>query len=105
MGENESVCNIKESGESCGKINDFIDLSKYEEITICSPIWVFGVSAPIRQFCLDAKGKVKCVNYVFTHFMGCKFENVANELDEILQVKHKSFKSFTSRFGNLKELK
>ena len=101
----ESVSNTKESGESCGMINDFIDLSKYEEITICSPIWVFGVSAPIKQFCLEAKGKVKCVNYVFTHFMRCKFENVANELDEILQVKHKSFKSFTSRFGSLKELK
>lgn len=111
--ENGESCGVAEKyvieegckkSESCGMINDFIDLSKYKEITICSPIWVFGVSAPIKQFCLEAKGKVKNVNYVLTHFMRCKFENVAKELDEILQVKHKSFKSFTSRFGNLKEL-
>lgn len=35
------------------------DLSAYEHITICSPIWVFALAAPVRDFCKKAAGKIK----------------------------------------------
>ena len=28
-----------------------IDFSPFDEVTICSPIWGFSISAPIRSFC------------------------------------------------------
>ncbi len=79
--------------------------SKYDEITICSPIWVFSLSSPVRQFCIENAGKIKKVNYVFTHFMSCKFNNIALKLDQLLKVEHNNFHSFRCRFGKLREIK
>ena len=36
-----------------------IDLPRYEHVTICSPIWVFNLSAPMRSFCKQASGQIK----------------------------------------------
>lgn len=38
-----------------------IDFSQFDEVTICSPIWVFSISAPIRRFCKLYSGKFKKV--------------------------------------------
>lgn len=80
-----------------------LDLSKYAEITLCSPVWVFGISSPVIEFCKKHSGQVKSVNYVLTHFMDAKFDNLARELDSLLNVKHESFRSFRCRYGKLKE--
>lgn len=82
-----------------------VDFSKYSTVTICSPVWDFGISAPIRQFCQQNKGKINNVNYVITHFMSAKFEFIAKEMDDLLGTRHKNFYSFSSRFGNLKDVK
>lgn len=82
-----------------------IDFSKYQEITICSPTWVFSVCSPIREFCKLNKGKLKNVNYCITHFMNRKFNKIATELDSLLGTQHKSFNSYQCRFGKLKEIK
>lgn len=81
------------------------DPSKYDEITICTPVWVFATSAPIRQFCKIFCGKISNPNYVTTHFMNCKFRRIAKELDTLLQANHKSYRTFRNRFGKTKELK
>jgi len=80
------------------------DFSKFDEVTICSPIWVFDVSAPVREFCKEQSGKIKNVNYVLTHFMNAKFENVSKTLDDILSATHTSFSSYRCHFGKLKKL-
>lgn len=79
--------------------------SNYDEITLCTPVWVFDISAPMRKFCEDNAGKIKKVNYVFTHFMNAKFYNLADKTDEILGIKHSGVTSYRVRFGNAKELK
>lgn len=99
----------------CGRFNihkwsmplesHYSNISNYEEITICTPIWVFSICAPIREFCKQNKGKIKNVNYITTHFMSAKFKNSAKEMDSLLDINHKSFKSFRCRFGELKEIK
>lgn len=80
------------------------DFSKFDEVTICSPIWVFDVSAPVRKFCKEQNGKIKTVNYILTHFMNAKFENVSKTLDDILSATHTSFSSYRCHFGKLKKL-
>lgn len=82
-----------------------VDFSKYQEITICSPTWVFSVCAPVREFCKQFNGKLNNVNYCITHFMNCKFNKIATEMDNLLGVQHKSFNSYRCRFGKLKEIK
>ena len=79
-----------------------VDLKKYKKIIIVSPIWVFDISAPIREFCYKYSKDISNVEYIFTHYMNAKFENVANELDEILNKKRGSFISVCVRLGKIK---
>lgn len=81
------------------------DPSKYDEITICTPVWVFATCSPVREFCKSYRGKLSNVNYVSTHFMNIKFKRIAKELDTLLATNHKSYRSFRNRFGKTKEIK
>lgn len=81
------------------------DPSKYDEITICTPVWVFATCSPVREFCKSYRGKLLNVNYVSTHFMSIKFKRIAKELDTLLAANHKSYRSFRNRFGKTKEIK
>lgn len=81
-----------------------LDLSGYESVIICSPMWVFGVCAPVREFCRLQKGKLKNVGYVITHTMKARFENIADDMDELLDAKHVSFASYSTQLGKIKRL-
>ena len=81
------------------------DLSEYEKVTICTPIWVFNISAPIKEFCNKYSGKLKNVDYIFVHFMKAKFTILADEMDNILKVKRSNFKTICSRLGKIKSEK
>lgn len=82
--------------------NITIDLNKYEEVYICTPIWVFQTSAPVKEFCNQAKDKIKNVSYCFNHFMNVSFKSLANDLDKRLNVKHKNALSYSCHFGKYK---
>ena len=47
-----------------------IDLNSYDDIVIVTPIWVFKMCSPVRQFILDNQDILKCKNisFVFNHF-------------------------------------
>ena len=87
------------------KFGRFCVFSKYQEITLCYPTWVFSLSSPMREFCKKYSGKLQNVNYYITHFMNVKFEKIVFEMDRLLQISHKNFKSFRCHYGNLKEIK
>ena len=36
-----------------------LDLSAYGHVTVCSPIWVFSLASPVREFCRQAAGKIR----------------------------------------------
>ncbi len=81
------------------------NLSKYGKIIIVSPIWVFNVSSPIRDFCYRYAGKINKVQYIFTHFMKANFKNARSELDGILNKKSSKFTSICVRMGKVKNTK
>lgn len=84
------------------KIEDIkIDITKYKKIVIATPIWVFGMSAPIREFCQKYSGKLNNVEYIFVHFMNAKFERVAKEMDKILKVRRTRVINICSRLGRI----
>lgn len=85
-------------------IND-VDLSKYDSVVICSPMWVFGVCAPVREFCKMQRGKLKNVGYVLTHTMNARFENVAEDMDALLDAEHTFFESYSTQLGKIKKTK
>ena len=76
-----------------------IDFSSYDAVTICSPIWVFQLAAPVRRFCELSCGKIKKVNYILVHHQGSKYQNAFDEMDRLLQTKHEHAKSIRCHVG------
>ena len=76
-----------------------LDLTRYKSVTICSPVWVFSLAAPVREFCKQSAGKIKEVDYVLVHHMNMPFLNAADEADEILGVKREQVRSVRCRKG------
>ena len=79
-----------------------VDLSAYDHITVCSPIWVFNLSAPMRSFCKQANGKIKEADYILVHHNKTDYKNAADEMDSLLGIKHTGLKSFCCRGGKFK---
>lgn len=82
-----------------------IDLTKYSHVTICSPIWVFALSAPVREFCMKAKGKIREADYILLHHTQGKYLNAAKEMDNLLGLEHTALKSIQCRVGKMREVK
>lgn len=79
-----------------------LNLADYDHVTICTPIWVFSVAAPMRSFCAQAADKIKEVTYILVHHQGSAYENAADEMDQLLGLKHTGFVSLQCREGNYK---
>lgn len=82
-----------------------IDLSSFDSVTICTPIWVFAISAPIRKLCIDNKNKVKNVSYIINHFNPLIYKSAVKEMDELLSTKHLNAISVISRIGKIRKIK
>ena len=79
-----------------------VDLSAYDHVTICTPIWVFSVAAPMRSFCAQAAGKIKEIDYILVHHQGSTYESAADEIDRLLGLKRTGFRSVRCRKGQYK---
>ena len=80
-----------------------IELSAYRHVTICSPIWVFALAAPVRSFCKAAAGQIREADYILVHHQKDTYENAAEEMDRLLGVTHTSLRSIQCREGIYKE--
>ena len=80
------------------------DLSSYDHVTICSPIWVFSLSAPVRAFCKKASGKINEADYILVHHTGGKYENAAGEMDSLLGIKCTGLNSYRCHTGKFKKV-
>lgn len=76
-----------------------VDLMRYDHVTICSPIWVFALAAPVRSFCQQASGKIKEVDYILVHHQNSRYENAAQEMDALLGINHTKLRSVRCREG------
>ena len=82
-----------------------LDFSKYDHVTICSPIWVFTLAAPMKEFCKEQNGKIKEADYIIYHHMKSDFTSAADEMDSLLGLKRTGFKSVCCREGDVKTVK
>ena len=81
-----------------------VDLTAYEHVTLCSPIWVFTLAAPVRAFCQAAAGKIREADYVLVHFNPSRYENAADEMDRLLGLKRTGLRSFACQMGRYREM-
>lgn len=76
-----------------------INLMTYDHVTICSPIWVYDMCAPIREFCMQASGKIWEADYILVHHQPNSYEHVANEMDRLLGTERTGFTSVQCKKG------
>lgn len=76
-----------------------VDVSKYEHITICTPIWVFHLAAPVRTFCRQCSQKIKSVSCIVVHHQNNIYQNAVQEMDDLLQIQCIDFKSIQCKKG------
>lgn len=76
-----------------------IDLGVYDRVTICTPIWVFSLAAPVREFCRQAAGKIKAADYVLVHHTKGQYKSVQQEMDRLLGITHSSCVNVCCRKG------
>ncbi len=76
-----------------------VDLSRYDHVTICSPIWVFGLAAPVRSFCMQAAGKIRSADYILVHHQNSVYQNAADEMDALLGIRRSALRSVRCREG------
>ena len=79
-----------------------IDLTAYDHVTICSPIWVFHLAAPVRSFCQQAAGKVKEADYILVHHQSSRYENAAEEMDALLGIRRTGLRSVQCHAGKFR---
>lgn len=75
------------------------DLSAYEHVTICAPIWVFALAAPVRSFCRATHVKIRSVDYILVHHTKGTYESAAAEMDELLGIRRTGLCSIQCRTG------
>ena len=80
-----------------------VDLTAYDHVTICSPIWVFALAAPVRAFCQVAAGQIKEVDYILVHHNNSPYENAAREMDALLGLHRTGLRSVCCRKGRYHE--
>ena len=81
-----------------------VNLADFEHITVCSPIWVFTLAAPMRTFCKAAAGKIREADYILVHHTASRYESAAAEMDSLLGIKHTALRSYKCHMGKFKEV-
>lgn len=77
-----------------------LDLAAYDHVTICTPIWVFALAAPVRSFCMQAAGRIREADYLLVHHTRGRYENAAREMDALLGLTHTGFRTLQCHTGH-----
>ena len=81
-----------------------VDLTRYERVTICTPIWVFALAAPVRAFCRQSAGKIRAYDTIVVHHQNSVYENAVQEMDALLGIRHDGLRSVRCREGRYKSI-
>lgn len=76
-----------------------VQLEKYDQVTVCSPVWVFNLCAPMREFCKKASGRIRSADYILVHHQKSLYANAADEMDRLLGLKDTPAVSVCCREG------
>jgi len=79
------------------------DFSHYAHVTLVTPIWVFAISSPMREFLRRAEGQIHHYDLVVCHFSNFRYLAAKREAEALLHAPAASFRSVRCRFGQFKE--
>lgn len=75
------------SGKSMTLFPYETDVSAYDKVILCTPVWCGDISAPMKAFLRKERHHIRNVEYILVHFMPASVEAVADKMDQILRLK------------------
>lgn len=81
------------------------NLEQYDKVVICTPIWVFTICGPIREFCRQAHEKIKKADYILVHFQPAYYHSAVKEMNRLLGLNGENVTSFCCELGRKREMK
>lgn len=78
---------------------DDVDISRYSSIHIFSPIWVFTIASPIREFMLRYSNEIKEYSLTVCHFQPAGYRYIAKEAEKLIGRAPREFRSYSTRLG------
>lgn len=79
------------------------DISAYDKVIICSPIWFSEPAAPIKTFMKREKHNIKNAEYIFVHSSADNASKACRYSDKILRLTGSHYTSVQSVFGKIKK--
>lgn len=77
------------------------DISSYDKVIICSPVWFGKISAPMLSFMEREKYNISSAEYIFVHALPVNAGALADEADKILRIRDSGFKSVQTLCGHI----
>lgn len=62
------------------------DISSYDKVIICTPVWFGKICPPMLEFMKKEKHNIKCAEYVFVHFLPADVKKIADAADKTLRL-------------------
>lgn len=79
-----------------------LDISRYERVVLCAPIWDFSLCALMRAFARQVSGQVRQAEYVIVHYSPfCAARPAVRELDALLGLTHARATELLCRYGRV----
>lgn len=79
-------------------------LEQYETVILCTPVWVFTLCGPMREFCRRGAGKIHRAEYVVVHFQPWPSAGVCREMDRLLGITAEQRTDVRCQLGHYKVL-
>jgi hypothetical protein len=79
-------------------------VADYRKVVIVTPVWAFGISAPIRRYLIDNADALRNVEteYIIFHFNLFKYAYIAKHMDEIIGKKASKVVSVCDKWGKIR---
>ena len=76
------------------------DPAAFRHVTICAPVWVFHLAAPLRTYCRMMRGKILDADYILVHHQKSACREAAAEMDCLLGLRGSPAVSVCCRRGH-----
>lgn len=77
------------------------DISSYDKIIVCSPVWCGALSAPMREFLTRERHHIDKAEYIFLHCLPGSVDAVKNEANAILRLESEKTTAVQCIFGHI----
>lgn len=79
------------------------DVSAYDKVIICAPVWFSKICPPIAEFMKKEKHNISRAEYIFVHFFPADIKKISDRADKTLRLTRDKVTSIQCINGKIKK--